>query len=65
MREFINEFLDWSGEVFNDIDYIARMVLEWIWRICIAILTLPIWIIPFVIWLVFVKRKEGADDGRT
>ena len=62
MLQFINEFLDWYADVFDGAVHTAWEVMECIGRIVIAIITLPIWIIPFVVWLVFVKRKEGADN---
>lgn len=58
------EFLDW----FEDFGYrLAEALCDAIMMACrifVIVLTLPVWLLPFVYWLIFVKKKDGEDDGR-
>ncbi len=61
MDDFILEFLDWLSDIWNtviDSTYEAAKVLL---SIVVVMLTIPVWILPFVIWLVFVKLKGGDE----
>lgn len=63
MDDFIMEFLDWLADTWNCVIDSARNIAKVILAVLVAILTMPVWILPFGVWLVFVKLKGGKDHG--
>ena len=57
----LDEFLDWFEDFLNGIIHSTYEIMSVLAFTVIAILTLPLWLIPFVFWFFFERRKS---DGR-
>lgn len=57
------DFLDWFTDTWNRINESVYEGLKMAVVIVVAILSSPVWILPFVYWFIFVRRKDGDNDG--
>lgn len=63
MDDFIMEFLDWYSDFCSNIREAIWKAMKLIGAVVGLIILMPIWLVPFVFWLVFEKLKGGEDDG--
>lgn len=63
MADFIMEFLDSLADIWNSTIDSAYTVAKVMLAVAIVILTIHVWLLPFLFWLVFVKLKGGDTDG--
>ena len=61
MDDFIMEFLDWLSDIWNTVIDSTYEVAKTALAIVVVILTIPVWLLPFLVWLVFVKLKGGDE----
>lgn len=64
MADFIMEFLDWLSDIWNSVIDSTYEIAKVTLAIAVVIFTIPFWLLPFGIWLVFVKLKGGDNNGK-
>ena len=52
--EFIDWFFDFWERLAEALWGAIRTAMYW----AVIVLTLPVWLVPFVYWFVFVRKKE-------
>ncbi len=57
------EFLDWLSDIWNSVIETSWEIVKVGTAVVVGILTIPLWLLPFVVWLVFVKLKGGDSHG--
>ena len=57
------DFLDWLADTWESILNTVWEAIKIAAMNLVYIFTMPLWLLPFVLWLIFVKRKGGASDG--
>lgn len=67
MNNFIDMFMEFIEYLMELIEYLcvcAWEFMKYFTLIICLIISLPLWILPFVVWLIFVKPKksEGGDE---
>lgn len=63
MADFVMEFLDWFSEFWNNLIEQTWEVIKIAVTFGVVIFSAPLWLLPFLFWLVFVKLKGGEGDG--
>lgn len=61
MDDFIMEFLDWLSDIWNTVIDSTYEAAKTALAIVVVMLTIPVWVLPFLVWLVFVKPKGGDE----
>jgi phage-related protein len=61
MDDFIMEFLDWLSDIWNTVIDSIYEATKTALELVVVILTIPILLLPFLVWLVFVKLKGGDE----
>lgn len=61
MDDFIMEFLDWLSDIWNSAIDSTYEVAKTGFVIVVVVITIPVWLLPFLVWLVFVKLKGGDE----
>lgn len=60
----INSFLEWFGLKINGILENIKVAFIVVFVVAFLIITLPIWILPFVFWYFFIWEKEDKEVAR-
>lgn len=61
MDDFIMEFLDWLSDIWNTVIDSTYEAVKTALEIMVVMLTIPVLVLPFLVWLVFVKPKGGDE----
>ena len=60
----INSFLEWFGLKINGILENIKVAFIEVFVVAFLIITLPIWILPFVFWYFSIWEKEDKEVAR-